>query len=220
MPDLLRGRWTFVILAMVLVVFTLFWRGEAAEVRWVPDGDTLVLANGETVRLKGIDAPEVGRNGAPSQYYAVVARDLLQKTVHGKNVNLHEAGAERDRFGRIVARVSLPGGLGLSRFMVEQGAAFCYPHPDQHDPALMRDLLGLQRTAIRRGAGFWPRVLSVATPAEGLIGNSRSKRFHRPRCRYGKRTGGRNRGRFSSLRDAFAAGYAPCRKCTPWPAER
>ncbi len=206
---------------IALIISLFFFRGaEAAGVRWVPDGDTLVLVGGETVRLQGIDAPEVARDDRPSQYYAVISRAVLQKAVRGKNVTVHKAQAGRDRYGRLLARVSLKDGTGLSRFMVEQGAAFAYPHPDQLDADLMRELLVLQRRAIRQGAGFWPRVLAVSNQESGWVGNGRSKRFHRLSCRYGKRIGKRNRVSFLSLRDAFEAGFAPCRKCTPWPVHK
>ena len=43
------------------------------------DGDTLALEDGRSVRLLGINTPETGRDGEPSEPFAEDARALLSR---------------------------------------------------------------------------------------------------------------------------------------------
>ena len=92
----------------------------------VSDGDTLTVA-GETIRLFGIDAPELGQScegkgGAPWPCGAW-AQDVLAGMVAGRHVTC--AGRERDRYDRLVAVCTVDGG-DLGEAMVEEGAAHAY----------------------------------------------------------------------------------------------
>ncbi len=189
------------------------------RVRWVPDGDTLYLHNGQVIRLKGIDAPEMDHEGDRDQYFARKARDGLKSLVQDRPLQVEASTVGTDRYQRMLAEVRLPDGRLLSRVMLEQGLAFYYPHPEQKltDPEA---LLSAQKQAMARQRGFWDRILSLKEAGQTWIGNRRSKRFHDQDCRYGKKMSARNRVEFRSLREAFAAGYAPARGCTPWPDEK
>ena len=66
-----------------------------ATVARVIDGDTLELANGERVRLIGVDAPEHGRPGSNE------ATQFVRGRVEGRTVWLEADGADRDRHGRL-----------------------------------------------------------------------------------------------------------------------
>ena len=50
---------------------------QAALVVRVVDGDTLVLAGGAKVRVLGIDAPEMERDGQPADFLAHKAKAVL-----------------------------------------------------------------------------------------------------------------------------------------------
>ncbi len=191
---------------------------EARQVRvaWVPDGDTLILENREVVRLKGIDAPETGYNGESSQYYAREATQRLEELVSGRNLILKTGREPRDRFGRTLAYVYLPNNENLSVVMVREGHAFYYPHPDQ-DEQIAAGILRAQREAMTARRGFWPEILNMEEAGLSFAGNSRSRRFHVMECGYGQRIAEGNRVVFASLYEAFYEGYAPCRRCTPWP---
>ena len=92
----------------------------AGTVSYVIDGDTIILEGVETrLRLWGIDAPERGEDGYEE------ARNALYRMVQGKRITFIEL--DRDRYGRIVARVFLKDGREANRLMIESGAAqeFC-----------------------------------------------------------------------------------------------
>jgi len=98
--------------------------GRAAK-RWhamvlaVHDGDTLSVreTNGvvQRIRVDGIDAPEL------RQRYGIEARDVLPALVLKRQVEVGVRG--RDRYGRILARISIDG-LDVSKALVERGLAW------------------------------------------------------------------------------------------------
>lgn len=92
----------------------------------VADGDTLAVrvAGGreERVRVLGIDTPELGDCGADEA--AAAARSLAL----GRRVSLtgDATQAGRDRFGRLLAYVGLPGGRDLGLELLRRGLARVY----------------------------------------------------------------------------------------------
>lgn len=207
-------------LGLLLPVLCLFWAtplfAQDVRVKWVQDGDTLHLEDGRKIRLVGIDAPEMGRDGASDQYFARESRDYLRRLVEGRPLRLQTDGQGQDRYKRVFAVVFLPGGRMVNEIMVERGLAFFYPHAQQ-SREFQNALLNVQRRAILSGKGFWPRILSLPQPAGGWVGNRRSKRFHHPQSHFVQRISPRNREILISLRQAFLEGYAPARTSSPWP---
>lgn len=213
---------------LLLLALCVFWatpslaqnaaerRSDGAQVKRVLDGDTVYLEDGRSVRLVGIDAPEMGREGAPDQYFARESRDYLHRLVSGRPVRLEADTQGRDRYHRVLAYVYLPGGQMANEEMVEQGYAFFYPHPHQNSE-IQKKLLEAQNRAILSRRGFWPRILALPQPAGGWVGNRRSKRFHHPESRHAKQISVANRVVFYSLEQAFRKGYAPARASSPWP---
>ncbi len=197
------------------------WAGDdiQARARWVADGDTLVLVSGETVRLKGIDAPELGRDGAPDQYYARESREGLAGLVQGLELALELEGESRDRHGRVLAWVRLPDGRLVQEVLLDRGLVFVYPHPGdslKHHHTLLK----AQQRAMDARLGFWDRILDLPVAEKTFMGNRRSMRFHAPGCHNAKRMSRSNRVPFAGLEAAFRKGYAPARCCTPWPPGR
>ena len=216
------GRMWCRIIAVLVVV--MFWSGlvaafaddhRVAEVRWIPDGDTVILEDDTTIRLQGIDTPETRHDDQPEQYFAQEARKALQMYVE-QGMRFVPSQEGKDRYGRVLARGFLSDGRLVNEVLVRDGLAFFYPHPHQ-DPKLQDRLLRAQQEAMRAGRGFWPRILDMPEADEPYLGNTRSFRFHRLECPFGQKTAQGNRRHFGSLYDAFYAGFAPCRRCTVWP---
>ncbi|HCU68943.1 MAG TPA: nuclease [Desulfomicrobium sp.] len=206
-----------VLCLLVQTVLAGDWR---VRVEKVLDGDTVALDGGERLRLRGIDAPEVGHKGTPGQYYGLEATEALATLVAGKTIALDRDELDRDRYGRLVGLARLDDGRLVNLAMIEQGAAFVYPHHSDGDAELGHRLLQAQVAAMTRGKGFWPALLRSAAAERGYLGNRNSRRFHALSCAQGRTVGTANQVRFSSLSEAFAAGFAPARECTPWPVER
>ncbi len=101
----------------------------------VVDGDTVELSNGETVRLVGIDTPEVGQCGADR------ATANLERLVLFKRVRLTVSDEDRDGYGRLLRYVNagpqdsglrlIKNGLAISRYDSRDGYGF-HPREPQY----------------------------------------------------------------------------------------
>ncbi len=212
------GCWCTALLLCILLVAPVEAASRVVRARWVPDGDTMHLVSGEKIRIKGIDCPETSHGKQKAQYYAREARRYLWRLIRGKNLRVDTEQMQTDRFGRLVAYVYLPDGRLVNRVMVEEGYAFCFPHTKRLD-AIQKDLVRSQQRAMNSFRGMWARVLRLPVARRACVGNRSSRRFHLLTCPYGKKIRLENRVTFSTLRQAFYAGYAPCRSCTPWPGQ-
>ena len=220
------GRGAALLLALaVWTTAALAWNLPAGDgprfvrVAWVYDGDTCRLESGERVRLAGIDAPELGHDGTPGQYYALESKAALRRLVRGVSLRFVGVGEGRDRFDRLLGELLLPDGTSVGERLVAEGAAFFFRFDDL-PPAMAERLLAAQRRAMAAGKGFWPRLLAQPAPAAPYRGNAASGRFHAPDCPDGARIGRRNVQLLPTLSEAFARGFAPARECTPWPVSR
>jgi len=120
-----------VALLVGLGVWLLLDRDEAEVADWqglvtsVADGDTLRARIGgstERVRLIGVDAPERG------ECYSTRSTELLRALAQATVVRIlgDSTQRERDRFGRLLAYVVLPGGIDAGEMLLERGAAVVF----------------------------------------------------------------------------------------------
>ena len=82
----------------------------------VIDGDTFILSNGETVRLIGIDAPELSQPGGEE------SRQYLTRLILNKGITLKKGREDRDKYNRLLRFVYL-GNLCINEEMIKQGYA-------------------------------------------------------------------------------------------------
>lgn len=179
------------------------------RVETVLDGDSLRLAGGIEVRLKGIDTPERGQPGSEQ------AREALRGLVLGKEVRLdYGKGDKSDRYGRLLAFLALPSSGCVNEELLRSGLAWTYKldrASDRREP-----FLNAQREAMDARRGIWGMFSDCEGP---FIGNRSSRVFHKPGCRFGSSVSPKNREAFESLRRAFWEGYSPCRQCLSQPLE-
>lgn len=97
---------------------------EKVTVKYVIDGDTVVLTDNRHVRLIGIDTPEIGRDGQPSEAGAEPALDYLNRLLpRHKQLRLHYDRERTDHYGRTLAHLFLPDGTNLQALLLRQGLA-------------------------------------------------------------------------------------------------
>lgn len=98
----------------------------------VYDGDTITIAtripNDPTiyrfsVRLLGIDTPEIKTNRTKEKQLAILARDSLSGMIIGKIVQLQNVSIEK--YGRILANVYLDD-INISQWSIDHGYAVSY----------------------------------------------------------------------------------------------
>jgi micrococcal nuclease len=99
----------------------------------VLDGDTIrIERNGrkQTVRLIGVDTPELGnrkRPDEPPQPFAREAASYARQTLHHRRVRIEFEGRERqDRYGRLLAYVFLDDDTFFNRELVRRGYGRAY----------------------------------------------------------------------------------------------
>ncbi len=134
----------------------------SAVVKHVTDGDTVwVFAGGGQqamdIRIQGVDAPEICQN-----YGRVSAEALLQHLQH-KTVSV--TGRARDKYGRVVAKISL-NGQDVGAWLVENGHAWSYHNRRSLGP------YGSQENAARQaGRGLW----ASGSPIEPKVFRKKTK---------------------------------------------
>jgi micrococcal nuclease len=187
------------------------------RVKWVIDGDTIVLGDGRHIRYIGINAPEIahdkhftgsGRRVRKAEPFGDAAKKYNQYLVGSKKVRLEFDKERHDRYGRWLAYVFLSNGTFVNKAMIEKGYAYVLPR--QPNVEYEQVLLQSQRGAMSKKIGLWEHWKE----REGeYVGSKKSRRFHLKTCPYGKKIGKRNRIFFKKKWDAFWSGYAPGKRC-------
>ena len=174
------------------------------RVTQVLDGDTVLTAGGETIRLIGMDAPE---ENTP---YCRAARDALAALVEGQRVRLVYGRERRDRYGRSLAHVYVSSGSAAETLaageLLRRGLASYYGVP----PNLSRRrlLVEAQREAVEARRGIWSLPV---IPEDVYVAGA--FRFHRPSCPHAREI---PRPRRTPDRWALIlSGKSPCRRCRP-----
>ncbi|MBV6289152.1 thermonuclease family protein [Pseudomonas aegrilactucae] len=138
---------------------------QTVGVRQVVDGDTLRLVDGRSVRLIGLNAPEIGRKGRASEPFAQAARQRLQALVNasGGQVGLQPGVEPRDKYGRTLAHVYGRSGDNLEAQLLGEGLG--YRVAVAPNVALVRCQQQAEQAARRAAVGVW-RVSAVLGPGQ------------------------------------------------------
>lgn len=105
-----------------------------------------------TVRLIGVDTPEISHPLKPVQYFAQEASSLTTKMVLGKKVKLEFDFESEDKYGRVLAYVFLPDGRMLNAEIIKQGYGFAYTRfPFRY----MDEFRRFEKDARSKGLGLW-----------------------------------------------------------------
>ncbi len=198
----------YALFVLVLLIGRPVSADQWVRVRWVADGDTIVLTDGRHVRYIGINTPEVAHKDKKAEPFGYEAKAFNKRLVRNKKLRLAFDQERHDQYGRLLAYVYLPDGRWVNSLMVAKGLAYCLP--SRPNTRFEAELLKVQHHAMAAGTGIWKGW--EETSAE-YIGNRKSKRFHLKTCSLGRKTGKRNRKIFHRKWDAFWAGYAPAKGC-------
>jgi micrococcal nuclease len=113
-----------------------------------PDGMTTV----ETVRLIGIDAPEISDPNQKMKSSGLAASAFVRQSLYGKIALLAFESTLRDKYGRVLAYIYLLDGTCFNSEMVRLGYARTYiEYPCQ----FINELLDLEKDARSRALGIW-----------------------------------------------------------------
>ncbi|KRW74254.1 nuclease [Pseudomonas sp. TTU2014-096BSC] len=128
---------------------------QVQKVAQVIDGDTLRLVDGRSVRLIGLNTPELGSKGRRAEPFAERARRRLQALVEasGGQVGLHSGEQARDNYGRWLAHAFDSAGNNLEASLLAEGLGyFVVVRPNA---ALAACHLLAERSAREARLGLW-----------------------------------------------------------------
>ncbi len=139
------------------------------------DSETLLLDDGQEVRLIGALAPkpDVLRADAADWPATREALEALQQLVHDRTVTLRFEGRRRDRYGRALAQVFVSGDGGdfwLQERLLLEGHARAYTLPG--NTACLTALLEAEAGARALARGLWRRDtyrVRTADDVDGLL---------------------------------------------------
>lgn len=118
----------------------------------VLDGDTIVLDNGETVRLIGVDAPEIHHPEIPVQRFGEEATEFLRRFAEGFECTLeYEPNNIRDLYGRLLAYVFVGDRLANAE-IIRRGYAYAYTRFPFRRQA---EFISLEHEAREHQYGLW-----------------------------------------------------------------
>ncbi|MGH8388516.1 MAG: thermonuclease family protein [Pseudomonas sp.] len=124
-------------------------------VQRVVDGDTLRLSDGRSVRMIGLNTPELGKKGRSDEPFAVAARKRLEALVSASDgrVGLQPGKESKDRYGRTLAHVFGADGTNLEAQMLAEGLGFLVAIPPNVD--LISCQQAAELSARKAGLGVW-----------------------------------------------------------------
>ena len=208
-------RWMLDVRFSVFLIFLVIFataKDVSAEswyvVKYVNDGDTIVLTNGKRVRYIGVNAPEIDHHNHRAQPFGYEARTFNKKMVLNRKIRLEFDQEDHDRYGRRLAYIFLPDGTFLNENLLQIGYAyFLFKKPNLK---YNQRLLKAQQEAMKAERGLWNNWNERKRP---YVGNRNSRRFHLDSCASAGKIKRKNRVRFSTGWEAFKAGYAPAGGC-------
>jgi endonuclease YncB( thermonuclease family) len=99
-----------------------------ARVKYVIDGDTVVLDDDVRVRLIGINAPEKKSDSKAAEPFSLEAQLLLQSLVLGKKVRVIRGIEPFDKYRRSLAYLELEDGTDVQESLLEVVMFLLWPY--------------------------------------------------------------------------------------------
>jgi endonuclease YncB( thermonuclease family) len=123
------------------------------RVKNVYDGDTIVLENGQRIRLLGVNTPEIESRHRDSEPGGHAAKEWLQNQLQGQKVYLEYDLEKHDKYKRLLAHVFSTDGTHINLELLKNGLAFVniippnLRHADRFSQA--------QKLAENKNLGIW-----------------------------------------------------------------
>jgi len=206
----MKKKWLNIIIvsALVLLFSSISYAYKWTTVKWVNDGDTIVLKDDKRIRYIGMNAPEIDHKDQKAEPFGYKAKKYNKKLTINKNLRLEFDNKRYDKYGRVLAYIFTRDNTFINETMIKNGLAFClYVSPNDKYSSI---LLKAQQSAMISKKGIW----SIFKNKKMIYtGNLKSRRFHKAACLAGKKIKKKNKIIFQDKWSAFWSGFAPCKKC-------
>ena len=124
----------------------------------VIDGDTVKTAAGDSIRLLGVDTPEIDWKNNSSEYYAEEARDYSIKNLLGENVVLEYDNEKEDHYGRTLAYIFQDGENFNQKLLAEGYASIMIVEPNDKYETEFKKAAAEARKSRK---GIWSQILEM-----------------------------------------------------------
>ncbi len=197
----------------VLLLFLIACTYNQYAARYVIDGDTFVLNNGDTIRLAGIDTPEKGDINYDRAGYE------LQRRLVGRELTFE--GDSYDRYGRLV-RFVFADGVNVNVELVRTGWARAFMHKGTPYESLLEKAQAEARAGTK---GIWHvddmvyqrlghRCVELGCPLGTIaVASTYGEVFYNCGCPDALRIGKENIICFTGVQDAIAEGLREAKRC-------
>jgi micrococcal nuclease len=165
-----------IFVAMIMVCFV-FATGAHAEckgedggagiVTEIQEGETLILEDGRTVRPAGILGPKRARGGPASEARTEMEK-VLSDLALGKKVTLRLGERKRDRYGRLLAQITVNRDdetIWLQERLIAEGLTRVISFPENR--LCTTELLAKEEEARRAQKGLWKTGFFAIRSADG-----------------------------------------------------
>ena len=222
-------RKTIIAILILMTIFTIysfatknaFEMPEKVLVTKVIDGDTIEVQypnkTKKKVRFIGVDTPETKHPTKDVEFYGKEAYSFTKSVLENKTIVMKKEKGLQDRYGRELRHIYLPETyIFLNEYLVEQGygkASFYHPNTKYKE-----HFTKLEKEAREAKKGMWKNNSYISKKPEvlsGIVGSSKSNKYHKASCRWAKKINQENLIKFDSVEDAIKEGYEPCGVCKP-----
>ena len=158
--------WCLFLFVVLHTVAEAEWRrGEVAK---FVDGDTLILDSGETIRLAGINTPEMATDSRPAEPLAFEAHEVLATQLADRQVLIEDAPQRLDRYGRTLAYLFRTDGVSVQEALLRKGlaSAVAIAPNDRY----LDQFIQAEQAAHRAGRGIWAVKYYVPAVADKIRG--------------------------------------------------
>ena len=155
------------LIILILLTLSLLFSGcifnaqsdsEEVYIERVIDGDTVKTAAGKSIRLLGIDTPELDWENNKHEFYAKRAREFSIKNLLDKNVTLKFDQEKEDEYGRTLAYIYKNGENFNLKLLKKGYATLMIVEPnDRYEDEFKK----AAEEARREKRGLWSQVLKL-----------------------------------------------------------
>lgn len=136
------------------------------QVKTVYDGDTVVLGDGQKVRLLGINTPEVQHRGNQADAGGEEAKQWLIAKLKNTNVHLETDVEKTDSYGRTLGHLFTENNKHINLLLVAEGLAEVSIFPP--NLKYVDELVAAQQQAENKKLGIWQRPEYAVIPVDEL----------------------------------------------------
>lgn len=145
---------------------------EDVSVRHVHDGDTVKLDDNRSIRLIGINAPEVADHEQPAEAYANASRDQLRVLLakHDNRVRLVIGREAEDHHQRMLAHLFLPDGTNVQATLLASGlaSAITIPPNDRYSDCYQQAERQARCSKMALWSGKIPNIVELDDAGHGF----------------------------------------------------